>query len=51
MVTALAQYRMDEDMSGGCKDLRTGQSFIFLQANNPKHAARAKMEWSRSKHF
>ena len=34
-----------------CKDLRLGWRFTFQQHNDPKHTARAKMEWFGLKHI
>ncbi|MCJ8737809.1 hypothetical protein PDJAM_G00028230 [Pangasius djambal] len=48
-----AKYRaiLDENMLESAKDLRLRQRFTFQQDSDPKHTARATMEWFRSKHI
>ncbi|MCI4379917.1 hypothetical protein PGIGA_G00233920 [Pangasianodon gigas] len=48
-----AKYRaiLDENLLESAKDLRLGRSFTFQQDKDPKHTARATMEWFRSKHI
>ena len=48
-----AKYRaiLEENLLEAAKDLRLGRRFTFQQDNNPKHTARATMEWFRSKHI
>ncbi|MCJ8736209.1 hypothetical protein PDJAM_G00256240 [Pangasius djambal] len=48
-----AKYRaiLDENLSESAKGLRLGRRFTFQQDNNPKHTARATMEWFRSKYI
>ena len=45
-----AKYRaiLEENLMESAKDLRLGRRFIFQQDNDPKHTARATMEWFRS---
>ena len=47
------EYRtiLDENLLESTKDLRPGRRFTFQQDNDPKHPARATMEWFRSKHI
>uniref|UniRef100_F6Z3Z6 Fizzy-related protein homolog n=1 Tax=Xenopus tropicalis TaxID=8364 RepID=F6Z3Z6_XENTR len=46
-----ATYRaiLEENLSA--KDLRLGRRFTFQQVNDPKHKARATMEWFKTKHI
>ena len=48
-----AKYRaiLEENLLEAAKDLRLGRRFIFQQDNDPKHKARATMEWFRSKNI
>ena len=48
-----AKYRtiFEENPLESAKDLRLGQRFTFQQDNEPKHTARATMEWFRSKNM
>ena len=48
-----AKYRaiLEENLLESAKGLRLGWRFTFQQDNNPKHTARATMEWFRSKHI
>ena len=48
-----AKYRaiLEENLLEAAKDLRLGRRFIFQQDNDPKHKARATMEWFRSKNM
>ena len=42
---------LEENLLESAKDLRLGRWFTFEQDNDPKHTARATMEWFRSKHI
>ena len=42
---------LEENLLESAKDLRLEQRFTFQQDNEPKHTARATMEWFRSKHI
>ena len=48
-----AKYRaiLEENLLEFAKDLRLGWRFTFQQDNDPKHTARATMEWFTSKHI
>lgn len=48
-----AKYRaiLEENLLEAAKDLRLGRRFVFQQDNDPKHKARATMEWFRSKNI
>ena len=48
-----AKYRtiLEENLLESAKALRLGLRFTFQQDNDPKHTARATMEWFRSKHI
>uniref|UniRef100_A0A803JXZ3 Tc1-like transposase DDE domain-containing protein n=1 Tax=Xenopus tropicalis TaxID=8364 RepID=A0A803JXZ3_XENTR len=48
-----AKYRaiLEENLLESGKDLRLGQRFTFQQDNDPKHKARATMEWFKKKHI
>lgn len=48
-----AKYRaiLEENLLEAAKDLRLGRRFTFQQDNDPKHTARATMEWFRSKNI
>lgn len=48
-----AKYRatLEENLLESAKDLRLGQRFIFQQDNDPKHKAKATMEWFQTKHI
>ena len=46
-----AKYRtiLEENLLESAKDLRIGRRFTFQQDNDPKHKARATMEWFKTK--
>lgn len=46
-----AKYRtiLEENLLESAKDLRMGRRFTFQQDNDPKHKARATMEWFKTK--
>uniref|UniRef100_A0A803KD47 Tc1-like transposase DDE domain-containing protein n=1 Tax=Xenopus tropicalis TaxID=8364 RepID=A0A803KD47_XENTR len=48
-----AKYRaiLEENLLESAKDLRLGRRFTFQQDNDPKHKARATMEWFKTKHI
>uniref|UniRef100_A0A669E9Q2 Tc1-like transposase DDE domain-containing protein n=1 Tax=Oreochromis niloticus TaxID=8128 RepID=A0A669E9Q2_ORENI len=48
-----AKYRaiLEENLLDSTKVLRLGRRFIFQQDNDPKHKARATMEWFKTKHI
>uniref|UniRef100_A0A803KCR5 Tc1-like transposase DDE domain-containing protein n=1 Tax=Xenopus tropicalis TaxID=8364 RepID=A0A803KCR5_XENTR len=48
-----AKYRaiLEETLLESAKDLRLGRRFTFQQDNDPKHKARATMEWFKTKHI
>uniref|UniRef100_A0A803J7M7 Tc1-like transposase DDE domain-containing protein n=1 Tax=Xenopus tropicalis TaxID=8364 RepID=A0A803J7M7_XENTR len=48
-----AKYRaiLEENLLESAKDLRLGRRFTFRQDNDPKHKARATMEWFKTKHI
>ncbi|KAG2458981.1 TC1A transposase, partial [Polypterus senegalus] len=48
-----AKYRaiLEENLLESAKDLRLGRRFTFQQDSNPKHKARATMEWFQTKHI
>uniref|UniRef100_A0A803JX28 Tc1-like transposase DDE domain-containing protein n=1 Tax=Xenopus tropicalis TaxID=8364 RepID=A0A803JX28_XENTR len=48
-----AKYRaiLEESLLESAKDLRLGRIFTFQQDNDPKHKARATMEWFKTKHI
>uniref|UniRef100_A0A6I8Q9Z7 Uncharacterized protein n=1 Tax=Xenopus tropicalis TaxID=8364 RepID=A0A6I8Q9Z7_XENTR len=48
-----AKYRaiLEENLLESAEDLRLGRRFTFQQDNDPKHKARATMEWFKTKHI
>uniref|UniRef100_A0A6I8RU66 Transposase n=1 Tax=Xenopus tropicalis TaxID=8364 RepID=A0A6I8RU66_XENTR len=48
-----AKYRaiLEENLLESAKNLRLGRRFTFQQDNDPKHKARATMEWFKTKHI
>uniref|UniRef100_A0AAR2IXQ6 Tc1-like transposase DDE domain-containing protein n=1 Tax=Pygocentrus nattereri TaxID=42514 RepID=A0AAR2IXQ6_PYGNA len=48
-----AKYRaiLEENLLESAKDLRLGRRFTFQQDNDPKHKARATMEWFKKKNI
>ena len=42
---------LEENLLESAKDLRLGRRFTFQQDNDPKHKARARMEWFKIKHI
>ena len=48
-----ARYRgiLEENLLESAKDLRLGRRFTFQQDTDPKHKARATMEWFKTKHI
>ena len=46
-----AKYRtiLEENLLESAKDLKLGRKFTFQPDNEPKHTARATLEWFRSK--
>ena len=42
---------LEENPLESAKDLRLGRRFTFQQDNDPKHKARDKMEWFKTKHI
>ncbi|CAI5674221.1 unnamed protein product [Oreochromis niloticus] len=48
-----AKYRaiLEENLLESAKDLRLGRRFTFQQDDDPKHKARATMEWFKTKHI
>ena len=48
-----AKYRdiLEGNLFQSSRDLRLGQRFIFQQDNDPKHTAKATLEWFKGKHF
>ena len=46
-----ARFREILEENLPAKDLRLGWRFTFQQDNDPKHTARATMEWFTSKHI
>uniref|UniRef100_A0A803JA48 Tc1-like transposase DDE domain-containing protein n=1 Tax=Xenopus tropicalis TaxID=8364 RepID=A0A803JA48_XENTR len=42
---------LEENLLESAKDLRLGRRFTFQQDNDPKHKARATMEWFKTKHI
>jgi hypothetical protein len=48
-----AKYResLEGNLFQSSRDLRLGRRFTFQQDNNPKHTAKAILEWFKGKHF
>ena len=49
----VAKYKavLEENLLESAKDLRLGRRFTFQQDTDPKHKARATMEWFKTKHI
>ena len=47
-----AKYReiLDGNLFQSSRDLRLGRRFTFQQDNDPKHTAKATLEWFKGKH-
>jgi hypothetical protein len=48
-----AKYReiLEGNLFQSARDLRLGRRFTFQQANDPKHTAKATLEWFKGKHL
>ena len=48
-----ARYReiLEGNLFQSSRDLRLGQRFTFQQDNDPKHTAKATLEWFKGKHL
>ena len=48
-----AKYReiLEGNLFQSLRDLRLGRRFTFEQDNDPKHTAKATLEWSKGKHL
>ena len=48
-----AKYReiLEGNLFQSSRDLRLGRRFAFQQDNDPKHIAKATLEWFKGKHL
>ena len=48
-----AKYReiLEGNLFQSFRDLRLGRRFTFQQGNDPKHTAKATLEWVKGKHL